>query len=53
MSLDFAAALPKSTLNDLSPNLLTELSPYLVFVGTELAHRLTFSTHVISREYSR
>jgi hypothetical protein len=48
MSLDFAAALPEPTLNNLSANLLAELTPHLVFARPEPTHRLISSTHVIS-----
>ncbi len=39
MSLDFAS-LPKPTLDELSPDLLAELPPYLVLAGTEPARLL-------------
>jgi hypothetical protein len=50
MSLDFAAALSDSALNDLSPDLLAELPPYLVLAGTEPAHLLISRSDVISKE---
>ena len=48
MSLDLTP-LPEPALDELSPDLLAELPPHLVFAGTKPTHRIVSWNQVISR----